>query len=97
MEQELRREIFALKAENDALRAQLEGDLPRATAWLQNKIWRQQRALDVLNRRVTSQRVALRTIEELGRGLTKEEYDAARERLHPQTKERVLEHASLVG
>src|SRR5690349_6225651 len=54
-------------AERDALRAQLEGDLPAATQWLQRKVWRQARALDTLNRRVTRQRFVLRTLDQLGR------------------------------
>ena len=31
-------------AERDALRAQVEGDLPAATRWLQRKVWRQEAA-----------------------------------------------------
>lgn len=72
-------ELRELRAEVDALRAQLEGDLPRATSWLQWKVWRQRNALATLNRRVQSQRFVLRTLEELGRGLTREEYLAAKE------------------
>ena len=67
-----------LREERDALRAQLEGDLPTATRWLQRKVWRQAYALDALNRRVVSQRFVLRTLDELGRSLTAEEYRAAR-------------------
>jgi len=76
-----RAQLVELTAERDALRAQLEGDLPSATAWLQRKVWRQAKALDVLNRRVLSQRFVLRTLEELGRSLTKEEYLAAKARI----------------
>lgn len=75
----LRRELLEARAECAALRAQLEGDIPKATAWLQHKVWRQAAALDVLNRRVTGQRFVLRTLDELGRSLTKEEYLAARD------------------
>ncbi len=67
-----------LTAERDALRAQLVGDLPQATRWLQRKVWRQAAELDRLNRRVTSQRFVLRTLDELGRSLTAEEYRVAR-------------------
>ena len=56
---DLRRELVELAAERDALRAQLEGDLPAATRWLQRKVWRQAAALDVLNRRVVTQRFVL--------------------------------------
>jgi len=76
---ELRAELVELTAERDALRAQLAGDLPQATRWLQRKVWRQAAELDRLNRRVTSQRFVLRTLAELGRSLTAEEYRAARD------------------
>ena len=74
----LRAELVEVAAERDALRAQLEGDLPTATRWLQRKVWRQAAALDVLNRRVVTQRFVLRTLDELGRSLTAAEYRAAR-------------------
>jgi hypothetical protein len=67
-------ELRALRQEVEALRAQLEGDLPQATAWLQWKVWRQRLALDRLNRRVVTQRFVLRTLDQLGRGLSREEY-----------------------
>jgi hypothetical protein len=75
---DLRAELVELAAERDALRGQLEGDLPAATRWLQRKVWRQAAALDALNRRVVSQRFVLRTLDELGRSLTVHEYRAAR-------------------
>ena len=75
---DLRARLVELAAERDALRAQLEGDLPAVTAWLQRKVWRQAAALDALNRRVVSQRFVLRTLDELGRSLTAEEYRSAR-------------------
>lgn len=68
-------------AERDALRAQLEGDLPAATQWLQRKVWRQARALDTLNRRVTRQRLVLRTLDQLGRSLSAAEFRAARDEI----------------
>jgi hypothetical protein len=78
---DLRRELVELAAERDALRAQLEGDLPAATRWLQRKVWRQAAALDALNRRVVTQRFVLRTLDDLGRSLTAAEYRAARARV----------------
>jgi len=66
--------IVELTAERDALRAQLEGDLPSATRWLQRKVWRQAAALDALNRRVVAQRFVLRTLDELGRSLSAAEF-----------------------
>jgi hypothetical protein len=93
-ESDLRRQIFELENERDALRAQLEGDLPRATAWLQNKVWSQRAALDILNRRVVSQRFVLRTLEELGRGLTREEFLHARAAVgDDQLRDRIEEPA----
>lgn len=76
---DLRADLVELSAERDALRAQLAGDLPQATRWLQRKVWRQAAELDRLNRRVTSQRFVLRTLDDLGRSLTAEEYRAARD------------------
>lgn len=38
---DVRAELIELTAERDALRAQLAGDLPAATRWLQRKVWRQ--------------------------------------------------------
>jgi hypothetical protein len=75
---DLRAKLVELIAERDALRAQLEGDLPTATRWLQRKVWRQAAALDVLNRRVVTQRFVLRTLDKLGRSMTAEEYRTAR-------------------
>ena len=75
---DLRAELVELAAERNALRAQLEGDLPAATRWLQRKVWRQAAALDALNRRVVSQRFVLRTLDGLGRTLSADEYRTAR-------------------
>ena len=92
---ELRAELVEVTAERDALRAQLEGDLPAATRWLQRKAWRQAAALDALNRRVLSQRFVLRTLDELGRSLTAAEYRAARGRVaDPQLRERIDDSAA---
>jgi len=89
---DLRHELLELAAERDALRAQLEGDLPTATRWLQRKVWRQARELDRLNRRVTSQRFVLRTLDELGRSLTAAEFRAARDGVRdPQVLDRIKE------
>jgi hypothetical protein len=83
----LRDQLVELTAERDALRAQLAGDLPSATRWLQRKVWRQAAALDALNRRVTAQRFVLRTLDELGRSLTAAEYATAREQIgHEQLR-----------
>ena len=82
--------IVELTAERDALRAQLEGDLPSATRWLQRKVWRQAVALDALNRRVVAQRFVLRTLDELGRSLSAAEFVSAKERIaDAQVRDRV--------
>ena len=81
---ELRVELVELTAERDALRAQLEGDLPAATSWLQRRAWRQATALDALNRRVVRQRFVLRTLVGLGRSLTAAEYRSARAQIRDQ-------------
>jgi len=87
---DLRAALVEVTAERDALRAQLEGDIPAATRWLQRKAWRQAAALDALNRRVVSQRFVLRTLDELGRSLTAAEYRAARDRIaDAQLRERI--------
>jgi hypothetical protein len=89
---DIRHELLELTAERDALRAQLEGDLPTATRWLQRKVWRQARELDRLNRRVISQRFVLRTLDELGRSLTAEEVRAARNGVRdPRVLDRIKE------
>lgn len=92
MDASLRAQLVEFAAERDVLRAQLEGDLPKATRWLQRKVWRQAQALDRLNRRVVSQRFVLRTLEELGRSLSAEEYQAAlAEIANPQLRDRISE------
>lgn len=75
---ELQRELTELRDENYGLRTQLEGDLPRATAWLQRKAWSQRVALARLVQRNTRLRWQLRQVEALGRGLSREEYLTAR-------------------
>ena len=51
------------------------------TRWLQRKVLRQAAALDTLNRRVVTQRFALRTLAELGRSLSPSEWAQARDRI----------------
>jgi hypothetical protein len=75
---EQRRQLDEASREIDALRAQLEGDIPRATAWLQRKVWRQRLALGRLNKRVVAQRFWARLANELGRLPTYEEFLAAK-------------------
>ena len=73
-------------------------EVPVALARLQSKIDRQAKALDTLNRKVTSQRFRLRTIQEMGRDLTKEEYDEAKAKLeseNPAISNRLEEYAAV--
>jgi hypothetical protein len=87
---DLRAQLVELAAERDALRAQLDGDLPAATRWLQRKAWRQAAALDALNHRVVAQRFVLRSLDELGRSLTAAEHRAARARVtNAQLRDRI--------
>ncbi|MGI5241109.1 hypothetical protein [Dactylosporangium sp. CA-139066] len=68
-----------VRAELDAAIA--DADLERATRRLQHKVLRQAAALDTLHRRVVTQRFVLRTLDELGRSLSPDEYAAARARV----------------
>jgi hypothetical protein len=91
---DLRSRLVELAAERDALRAQLDGDLPAATRWLQRKVWRQAAALDALNRRVVTQRFVLRTLDELGRSLSATEFRDAKARVaNAQLRDRIDEPA----
>ena len=49
------------------------------TSWLQSKVAAQTRALDALHSTIVRQRFQLRTLNELGRALTREEFLKARE------------------
>jgi hypothetical protein len=91
---DVRAELVELAAERDALRAQLAGDMPAATRWLQRKVWRQAAELDRLNRRVASQRFVLRTLDQLGRSLTAQEYQTARDAVsNVSLRDRIAESA----
>lgn len=87
----LRRQLAEVTAERDVLRAQLEGNLPSATAWLQSKVWRQRVALDTMNRSVLTTRFALRLMNRLREPVTAAEWKAAREALTEDLRERVDE------
>lgn len=92
----LRQRVLDLETENAILKAIDRGDLPNANWWATRKADRQRAALDILNRKVMSQRFVLRTINELGRGLTAEEFAAAKASLNEQLQER-LDESVLVG
>lgn len=92
---DLRTQLVELAAECDALKAQLEADLPTATQWLQRKVWRQAAALDLLNRRIVSQRFVLRTLDGLGRSLSAEEYRTARDAIGNQALRERIDSATM--
>lgn len=59
-------------------------------SWLQAKVAAQKAALDRLHSTVVRQRFQLRTLNELGRGLTTEEFLKARDAVsNNQTRERI--------
>ena len=65
------------------------------TSWLQAKVAAQKAALDVLHSKVVRQRFVLRTLEEKGRGLTKDEFLEAKANVeNEQTAERIGEFAA---
>lgn len=90
----LREQVRSLTEDNRILKLQNDGEHALAASWLQMKVERQRRALDILNRKVLSQRFRLRVLNEMGRDLTKDEYLAARDALeNEQVKERIEEYA----
>lgn len=71
--QSLRIELYQAKEHIRLLESRLAGeDLDPNRLF--SKIMRQRDALDILNRRVVTQRFQLRSLNEMGRGLTKEEW-----------------------
>lgn len=68
-----------------------EGDRDSAIRRMLYKIQRQRAALDLLNRRVVNQRFQLRTLNELGRGLSRDEFVAAREQLDNEQVKNLVE------
>ena len=61
-------------------------------AWLQAKVAAQTKALDALHSKVVRQRFQLRTLNELGRGLTRDEFIEAKKTVeNEQTAKRIGE------
>jgi hypothetical protein len=71
-------DLRGMESENQALRQIIDDSYPGKMPWDLRKVARQRRALDQLNRKVLTQRFVLRTLEELGRGLTRQEYLSAK-------------------
>jgi len=91
-EMELKAEVASLRNELATLRDLIAGgDLASGVNRLAQKIERQRQALDRLHTRVVNQRFHLRTLDELGRGLTKDEYETARAAVtNEQVKDRLV-------
>jgi hypothetical protein len=87
----LRRALAEMTAERDALAAQLAGDIPAATYWLQAKVTRQRAQLDILNRALLSRRFALRLLNQVREPLTAREWADARAAAGEPLRKRIEE------
>lgn len=94
---ELSEENRHLREQVKILQAQVDGDRDQALWRLQSKIDRQRKALDILNRKVLSQRFRLRIAEALGKSITKEEYLAEKAKLADPLADRVLDFEPVAG
>jgi uncharacterized coiled-coil protein SlyX len=69
-----------------------DAEKPVNASWLQAKVAAQRTALDALHSTVVRQRFVLRTLEELGRGLSREEFLKAKEAVKDeQARDRIGE------
>lgn len=59
-------------------------EYPENMSWLQAKVAAQKAALDRAHSRTVNQRFQLRVLNELGRGLTREEFLAAKEKVESE-------------
>ena len=84
-----REKIYELEADRDALCHQLNGEREKAYWWLTSKVVRQSKANDAMHSVIVRQRFILRTLETLGRGLTREEWAHARSQVREQEAQRV--------
>jgi hypothetical protein len=86
---DVRRELRDTQTECRALRDQLEGRKDHMW-WVQAKVYAQAKANNRMQRTVENQRFVLRTLEQLGRSLTRDEFVAARDEMkNDQLKERI--------
>lgn len=84
--------VRALEGEVNNLTAQMtREDLPSATSWLQQKVWRQRVSLRRLNRRVYAQRLVLRYLNAHGLAPTREQLDAWLEGVSDEDREAIWE------
>jgi hypothetical protein len=68
----------------------MEEDYTQHPSWLQAKVEAQKVALDRLHTRVVNQRFQLRVLNELGRGLSREEFLKAKETVeNEETRKRI--------
>ena len=72
------RELAELRSEVTMLRDALYGEPRDGIPWAIMKVHRQRKALDILHSKVVRQRFQLRVLNELGRGLTRDEFLAAK-------------------
>lgn len=86
---ELETEVSRLTLDRNILEAIRKEDVPSALWWYQRKCRRQRLALDRLNRRVLSQRFALRAMDRLGMRLSREQYTEARNAEREELRERI--------
>jgi hypothetical protein len=88
----LRQQVAELREEAAILRLARDGDRDEAFSRLLSKCDRQRRALNDMNRRNASLRFALRLVNRLGRGLSRDEYVTARDaEQNEQLKSRLLD------
>lgn len=86
-----RLDLNEVKADLRLANAKLEGNPCTIGIIREGKIWRQQNALRNLNRRVRVQRLQLRRLNELERGLRPEEWQALKEEFAAELAEDVFE------
>lgn len=68
-----------------------DGNKVSSDSWLQMKCNRQAEALEILQRRIVNQRLIINKIKELGRELTNEEWQEAREAFPIERRDELVE------
>lgn len=85
--------IVDLTEDLNLAKAKLDGNELMIGVWRESKIDRQRRALVNLNRRVRVQRLQLRRLNELERGLRPEEWQALKEEFAHELDDDIFEAA----